>query len=44
MSDMGHGHRVDSYEKVFTIDDNMIISMIKVRVIQVARPVAWGGG
>ena len=35
-------------KKVFTIDDNRIISMIKVRVvqamIQIARPVAWGVG
>ena len=41
-------YRVDSYDKVFTIDDNRIISMIKVRVIQamiqIARPVAWGVG
>ena len=48
MSEIGHVHRVDSYEKVFTIDDNRIISMIKVRVIQamiqVARPVSWGLG
>ena len=48
MSEIGHVHRVDSYEKVFTIDDNRIISMVKVRVvqamIQVARPRAWGVG
>ena len=48
MSEIGHVHRVDSYEKVFTIDDNRIISMIKVRVIQamiqVARPVSWRVG
>ena len=48
MREIGHVHRVNSYEKVFTIDDNRIISMIKVRVvqamIQVARPVAWGVG
>ena len=30
MSHVGRGHRVDSYEKVFTIDDNRIVSMIKV--------------
>ena len=48
MREIGHVHRVDSYEKVFTIDNNRIISMIKVRVIQamiqVERPVAWGVG
>ena len=37
---------MDSFEKVFAIDDNRIISMIKVRVvqamIQISRPVAWG--
>ena len=45
MSEIGHEHRVDSFERVFTIDDNRMISMIKVRVIQamiqIARPVAW---
>ena len=46
MHEIGHIHRVESYEDVFTIDDSRIISMIKVRVvqamIQIARPVAWG--
>ena len=46
MREIGITHNVDSYEKVFAIDDNRIISMIKVRVVQamlqVARPVAWG--
>ena len=46
MNEIGHVHRVDSFEKVFAIDDNRIISMIKVRVvqamIQISRPVAWG--
>ena len=48
MGEVGHVHRVDCYDQVFTIDDNRIISMIKVRVIQamiqIARPVAWGAG
>ena len=48
MSEIGHEHRVDSFERVFTIDDNRMISMIKVRVIQamiqIARPVGWGVG
>ena len=48
MMEIGHEHRVNSYEGVFKIDDNRIISMIKVRVIQsmiqIARPVAWGVG
>ena len=48
MREIRHEHRVDSYEGVFKIDDNRIISMIKVRVIQamiqIARQVAWGGG
>ena len=39
---------MDSYERVFTIENNRIISMIKVRVIQamiqIARPVGWGVG
>ena len=26
MSEIGHVHRVDSYEKVFTIDDNRMIT------------------
>ena len=42
---MKHLHRVTRYEDVFTIDDNRIISMIKIRVvqamIQVTRPTAW---
>ena len=48
MNVIGHEHRVTRYEDVFTIDDNRIISMIKVRVIQamiqVVRPTAWGVG
>ena len=46
MVNIGHQHRVNGYEEVFTIDNNRIISMIKVRVIQamiqVERPSGWG--
>ena len=48
MREIGHGHRVNNYQDVFNIDNNRIISMIKVRVIQamiqVIRPMAWGVG
>ena len=48
MADIGHVHRVNTYEDVLTIDNNRIISMIKVRtiqaIIQVMRPVAWSKG
>ena len=45
MREIGHGHRVNNYQDVFNIDNNRIISMIKVRVIQamiqIIRPTGW---
>ena len=41
-------HRITTYEEVFTIDDNRIISMLKARIIQamiqVERPTTLGVG
>ena len=40
MREIGHVHRVYSFENVFTIDNNRVISMIKVRVVQAMIQVA----
>ena len=33
-TEIGHEHRVHNYEDIFKIDNNRIISIVKVRVIQ----------
>ena len=38
---IGHTHRVTRCEDVFLIDDNRIISMLKVRVIQAMLQIEW---
>ena len=46
MSSINQPHTVEKYDDVFLIDDNRIISMLKVRVIQamiqIERPSGWG--